>query len=158
MTSPAGRQRNPSFNVAGLSRQCVVIVDVYRLVRMFNEDYGHNSACSSRSSACRRNLSPPAFVAKSTLFHPIHVRCASKPPVPQGNLSSPLRGEFTFSETCRPLSRRPALMRPLNDSLNSLHSLVRCLSGAVKPRMLCRSLMSIRGTFAALSTQADDQL
>ena len=61
MTSPAGRQRSPSFNVAGLSRQCVVIVDVYRLVRMFNEDYGHNSACSSRSSACRRSPSAPGI-------------------------------------------------------------------------------------------------
>ena len=66
MTSPAGRQRNPSFDVAGLSRQCVVIVDVYRLVRMFNEDYGHNSACSSRSSACRRNLSSPKQTPSSS--------------------------------------------------------------------------------------------
>ena len=61
MTSPAGRQRNPSFNVAALSRQCVVIVDVYRLVRMFSEDYGHNSACSSRSSTCRRSPSAPGI-------------------------------------------------------------------------------------------------
>ena len=69
MTSPAGRQRNPSFDVAGLSRQCVVIVDVYRLARMFNEDYGHNSACSSRSSACRRNLSPPQKALFKNLKH-----------------------------------------------------------------------------------------
>ena len=69
MTSPAGRQRNPSFDVAGLSRQCVIIVDVYRLARMFNEDYGRNSACSSRSSACRRNLSPPQKALFKNLKH-----------------------------------------------------------------------------------------
>ena len=155
MTSPAGRQRNPSFNVAGLSRQCVVIVDVYRLARMFNEDYGHNSACSSRSSACRRSPSAPGICCQIN-FIPSDTcaLCFETSGPPREPLFPSSRGIHLF-RNLSPLSRQPALMRPLSDSPNSLHSLVRCLSGAVKPRMLCRSLTSIRGTVAALSTQAN---